>query len=95
MIAKKILKKLKDLLITKHKSTFGTKTPLVHPRSLKTKGERKVRHKSDGISNYLNINPLDTIFSFVDLVDEALDLNNNISIHQVLFHNVASFEVYF
>jgi hypothetical protein len=42
MIAKKILKKLKDLLITKHKSTFGTKTPLDHPRCLKTKGEEKL-----------------------------------------------------
>lgn len=35
------IKKLKDFLITKHKSTSGTKTPLVHPRSLKTKGGGK------------------------------------------------------
>jgi len=56
------IKKLKDFLITKHKSTFGTKTPLVHSRSLKTKGGGNIRHKSEGISNYLNINPLDTTF---------------------------------
>jgi hypothetical protein len=40
--SKKNKNKLKDLLITKHKSTFGTKTPLAHPRSLKTKGEEKL-----------------------------------------------------